>query len=104
MSYASTPDWEKYELDSSHPGPTDRIITLVHRLLDPSTVVPEPFPIDLQLSNLGLSSLKMVNLMLAIELEFDIMIPQGDITPENFHCVASIARLVERTLPDTARG
>ena len=104
MSYAEVPDREKYDLDSSHAGQTDRIITLVNRLLDPSTVVPEPFPVDLQLSNLGLSSLKMVNLMLAIELEFDIMIPQGDITPENFHCVASIARLVDRTLAGAAAG
>jgi acyl carrier protein len=85
-------------LDSSPAGPTDRLIKLVKQLLDPSTVVPAPFPVDLQLSDLGLSSLKMVNLMLAVEMEFDIMIPQGDITPENFHSVASIARLVGRTL------
>ena len=38
-----------------------------------------------QLSDLGISSLKMVNLMLAVELEFDIAIAQSDITPENFH-------------------
>ncbi len=64
-------------------------------------VIPEPFPVDRQLSELGLSSLKMVNLMLSVEMEFDIMIPQADITPENFHNLASIAALVERTL---ARG
>ena len=51
-----------------------------------------------QLSDLGVSSLKMVNLMLAVELEFDIAIPQSDITPENFHSVAAIQTLVVRTL------
>ena len=89
-------------MDSSPVGPTARLVKLVERLLDPATVVPTPFPIDTQLSDLGLSSLKLVNLMLAVETEFDIMIPQGDITPENFHSVASIASLVERTLAPTA--
>jgi acyl carrier protein len=40
----------------------------------------------------------MVNLMLAVEIEFDIAIPQSDITPENFHSLASIEALVSRTL------
>ena len=40
----------------------------------------------------------MVNLMLAVELEFDIAIAQADITPENFHSLASIETLVMRTL------
>jgi len=37
-------------------------------------------------------------LMLAVELEFDIAIPQSEITPENFHSVAAIHALVVRTL------
>jgi len=80
-------------------GLSERIIGLVRRLLGPEALVPEPFPMDQQLSELGLSSLKMVNLMLAVEMEFDILIPQADITPENFHSLASIVCLVERTLP-----
>ncbi len=40
----------------------------------------------------------MVNLMLAVEVEFDLAIAQADITPENFHSLASIADLVVRTL------
>ena len=80
-------------------GLNERIIGLVRQLLGPTAVIPDPFPVDQQLSELGLSSLKMVNLMLSVEMEFDILIPQADITPENFHNLASIARLVERTLP-----
>jgi acyl carrier protein len=79
--------------------PTDRLIKLVRQLLDPNVASIEPFPVDRQLSEIGLSSLKMVNLMLAVELEFDIMIPQAEITPENFYSVAAIAKLLERTLP-----
>jgi acyl carrier protein len=61
--------------------------------------IPDPFPVDRKLSELGLSSLKMVNLMLSVEVEFDITIPQSEITPENFYCLSAIARLIERTRP-----
>jgi len=67
-------------------------VALVRRSLGADAALPQPFPIDRQLSDLGLSSLKMV------ELEFDIAIPQSDITPENFHSVATIQALVVRTL------
>ena len=77
-------------------GLSERIIGLVRQLLGPAAVIPEPFPMDQQLSELGLSSLKMVNLMLSVEMEFDILIPQSDITPENFHSVATIEALVLR--------
>jgi acyl carrier protein len=74
-----------------------RLIALVKQVLGPGGEIPDPFPIDRQLSDLGLTSLKMVNLMLAVELEFDIAIPQADITPDNFQSCASIVALVERT-------
>ncbi len=76
---------------------SQRLIGLVKELLAPATV-PDPFPTEQQLSDLGISSLKMVNLMLAVEMEFDIAIPQTDITPENFHSLATIEALVGRTL------
>ncbi|HWG71847.1 MAG TPA: phosphopantetheine-binding protein [Steroidobacteraceae bacterium] len=76
----------------------EQLIVLVKQLLGAKAVLPDPFPMEQQLSDLGVSSLKMVNLMLAVELEFDIAIPQSDITPENFHSVAAIQSLVVRTL------
>ena len=79
-------------------GVSDRLISLVKAVLGAGSVVPSPFPLDAQLSDLGISSLKMVNLMLAVEVEFDIAIAQVDITPENFHSLKSIEVLIERTL------
>jgi acyl carrier protein len=79
-------------------GVSDRLIALVKAVLGAGTSIPTPFPLDAQLSDLGISSLKMVNLMLAVELEFDIAIAQTDITPENFHSLESIETLVTRTL------
>ena len=79
-------------------GVGKRLVALVSQTLGANASLPSPFPVDRQLSDLGLSSLKMVNLMLAVELEFDIAIAQSDITPENFHSVAAIQALVMRTL------
>src|SRR6476620_2487920 len=42
----------------------------------------------------GLSSLDMVNLMLAVEAEFDLKIPDREMTPSNFRSIAHIVRLV----------
>jgi acyl carrier protein len=77
---------------------SNRLISLVQELLGAGAPLPQPFPLEQQLSDLGISSLKMVNLMLSVETAFDIMIPQAEITPENFHSIATIRTLVERTL------
>jgi acyl carrier protein len=41
----------------------------------------------------------MVNLMLAVEAEFDVKIPDRDMTPANFRSVARIEALVEKLKP-----
>ena len=82
----------------------DRLIGLIEELLGADARLPRPFPLDRQLSELGISSLKMVNLMLSLEVAFDIMIPQAEITPENFHSVATVRALVERTLREKPRA
>ena len=76
----------------------DRLIFLVKQVSGSGTAFPQPFPLEAQLSELGVTSLKMVNLMLAVEVEFDIAIPQADITPDNFNSVSSIQSLVTRML------
>jgi len=81
----------------------EQLIELVKQVLGAGGAVPDPFPLDAQLSDLGISSLKMVNLMLAVELEFDLAIAQSDITPENFHSLSSVANLVVRTLAQRAQ-
>ena len=47
----------------------------------------------------GLTSLDLVNLMLAIEAEFDIEIPQADMTPDNFRSIDAIEALVAVLAP-----
>jgi acyl carrier protein len=49
---------------------------------------------DQNLSDAGLTSLDMVNLMLAVEDQFLIEIPQRRLTPANFRTIAAIEQLV----------
>ncbi len=48
------------------------------------------------LVDIGLNSIAMVDLMLAIEAAFDVTIPQPDLTPENFRSIASIEAVMAR--------
>ncbi len=73
----------------------DRLLGLVEKLLDRPGSGPT-LPADAALSELGVSSLKMVSLMLSVEAEFDLSIPQNEITPENFRSINSIQALVTR--------
>jgi acyl carrier protein len=56
------------------------------------------------LPSLGLSSLDMASLVLAIESEFDLSIPDADITPACFRSISSIAQLVSTLLPNYQAG
>jgi len=81
----------------AHPSIRDRLLRLVGQILGKPEAAAS-LPAEARLSELGMSSIKMVNLMLAVETEFDLTIPQGDITPDNFRSVASVEALVARLL------
>ncbi len=87
--------------DDQKPPLRDRLLSLVERVLERPGAGPT-LPRDAALSELGVSSLKMVSLMLSVEAEFDLSIPQNEITPENFRSINSIETLVARLL--AARG
>ena len=70
-----------------------RLLALVKSILKQNAITADLEPATL-LVDVGLTSMDMVNLMLAIEAEFDFTIPQSDITPENFQSVATLERLV----------
>ena len=79
-----------------------RLLALVKSILDQNAITAELTPATL-LVDVGLTSMDMVNLMLAVEAEFDFTIPQSDITPENFQSVETLKALVVGQLaPATA--
>ena len=82
---------------TAHPSIRHRLLRLVGHILGKPEAA-DSLSAEARLSELGMSSIKMVNLMLAVETEFDLTIPQGDITPDNFRSVASVEALVARLL------
>ncbi len=78
-----------------------RLLALVKSILQQNAIVSDLAPTTL-LVDVGLTSMDMVNLMLAVEAEFDFTIPQAEITPENFQSVETLNRLVMGHLVSTA--
>ena len=84
-------------LDRIDPQPTERIAELVSNLLAKRGIQELPEQDD-DLADSGLSSLDIVNLMLAVESEFGIVVPEAKMTPANFRSMARIDALVRALL------
>jgi acyl carrier protein len=80
-------------LDRTNSDTTERVSTLVRALLAKRSVE-RSVGRDEDLAEAGLSSLDLVNLMLAVEAEFDLSIPEQDMRPANFRSIARIETLV----------
>jgi acyl carrier protein len=70
-----------------------RVIGIVRELLERRSVT-RAISVDEDLREAGLNSLDMVSLMLAVESEFDLKIPDADMTLGNFRSVSAIDSLV----------
>jgi acyl carrier protein len=86
-------------LDRLTPQPTERIVALVAKLLA-KRGIDRPVGHDDELTECGLSSLDIVNLMLSVETEFGITVPERDMTPAIFRSIAQIDALVRILLGD----
>lgn len=71
----------------------DRVALVVGRIMAKQAIT-KGLALDEDLRAAGLSSLGLVNLMLSVEAEFGISIPERDMTPANFRSIASISKLV----------
>ena len=74
----------------------DRVLGMVHEILARRTINRpiRPILLDDDLREVGLTSLDMVNLMLAVEAAFELKIPDADMTMRNFQSLSAIDALV----------
>ncbi len=70
-------------------GDTVAAVAAQHCLAGP--IAPTDFLVDR-----GMTSMAMVDLMLAVEVEFDVTIPQRELTPANFRSMEALALLLDR--------
>jgi len=87
-------------LDRPSIAPQDSVSKVVHRMLSERSIT-RPVGENDDLRQAGLSSLDMVNLVLTIEAELDVRIPESEITPANFRSIAVISKLVNNLLGNT---
>ena len=71
-----------------------RVLALVETILEQNSIAANVDP-ETRLADVGLTSMDMVNLMLSVETEFDLKIPERDMTPTNFRSITRIAELVD---------
>ncbi len=74
-----------------------RVDRIVRDLLELPATAPA-VPPDGDLSDLGLTSEGMINLVLSLEAEFDIAIPGSKFAPANFRTITRITALVDELM------
>jgi acyl carrier protein len=75
----------------------DRVVDIVRDVLARRSI-DRPIQDDEDLREVGLNSLDLVNLMLAVESELDLKIPESEMTLKNFRSIAAIRVLVASLL------
>ena len=71
----------------------ERVLTVVRSVLKENALIADVHP-ESRLVDIGLDSMDMVALMLKVEAEFDLPLPQPEITPENFQSVKTLEVLI----------
>jgi acyl carrier protein len=75
----------------------NRILGLVKAILEQNSIAAEIDSAS-RLVDVGLTSMDMVNLMLGVEAEFNLTIPQSEITPENFQSIKALELMIVNQL------
>jgi acyl carrier protein len=81
-------------LDRTNQIAADRVAILVRRVMGNQPMTKPIGPND-DLRACGLSSLGLVNLMLSVETEFRLQVPEDEMTPANFRTIARIVELID---------
>ena len=75
----------------------DRVLSVVRSVLEQNAITSDVH-LESRLVDIGLDSMDMVALMLKVEAEFDLTLPQPEITPENFQSVKTLELLIRNQL------
>ncbi|KRR16766.1 acyl carrier protein [Bradyrhizobium lablabi] len=76
-----------------NPSVRDRVLFVVRSVLEQNAIKADIHP-ESRLVDIGLDSMDMVALMLKVEAEFDLILPQPEITPENFQSVRTLEVMI----------
>jgi acyl carrier protein len=80
----------------------DRVLSIVRSILEENAITANVHS-ESRLVDIGLDSMDMVELMLKVEAEFDLTLPQPEITPENFQSVKTLEVMILNQLGPGAK-
>jgi acyl carrier protein len=80
-------------------SPRERLHGLVVGIVAPKSPN-RSFSDDETLTEIGVTSVDMVTLLLSVESEFGVEVPQHEITADVFRSISTIDNLIRRLLPD----
>lgn len=86
------------DMEASTADIRSRVLTVIQSILKQNAIVADVHP-EMQLVDIGLNSTDMVALMLGVEAEFDMILPQPEITPENFRSVQTLESMILKLGP-----
>lgn len=86
------------DMEASTGDIRSRVLTIIRNILKQNEIVVDIRP-ETQLVDIGLNSADMVALMLGVEAEFDMILPQPEIIPENFETVRALECMILRLGP-----
>ena len=81
------------DMEASAADIRSRVLTVIQNILKQNAMVADVQP-EMQLVDIGLNSTDMVALMLGVEAEFNMILPQPEITPENFKSVRTLESMI----------
>lgn len=81
------------DMEASAADIRSRVLTVIQNILEQSAIVADILPETL-LVDVGLNSTDMVALMLGVEAEFNVTLPQPEITAENFESVRTLESMI----------
>ena len=90
-------------VDRSPAAVREKLTDLIKGILQKNSIN-RPIEAEANLASLGLISIDMVQLMLAVEAAFDIAIPQSGITPENFRSIVTIEAMIMKLTQNTEQS
>ncbi len=86
------------DMEASTADIRSRVLTVIQNILKQNAIVTDVHP-EMQLVDIGLNSTDMVALMLGVEAEFNMILPQPEITPENFKSVRTLESMILKLGP-----
>jgi acyl carrier protein len=93
MMIVSRHAMDRIEMQYFNTSVQDRVLFVVRSVLKQNAITADVHP-ESRLVDMGLDSMDMVALMLKVEAEFDLTLPQPEITPENFQSVKTLELMI----------